>query len=908
MVNTFTHGLIGLMVMRTKLGVLATVVVVAVSIALPTVAQLRVQPLSEEAGQVGLGLLLRRLSTVGVFMQATAHPDDEYNPQLVMYARGMGYRTILATATRGDGGQNEIGPELLDALGVLRTEELESMHRFDGAEQYFTRAVDFGFTVSLEETMEKWGREEIIGDYVRLIRMLRPDVIAGLPPQATGPTHQHHPASALLAREAYRQAGDPSRYPEQLKDGLRPWQPKKFYSMAAGFGGATGRGQAPARPAPGFCLLETAIFDPLLGRTYAEIGAEARSMHKCQGTAQLLALPGPANRRYQLVETTIAGEMEKVELSLFDGVDTSVLGIVQYVKGQPPRALVDGLGAVSKAVQDAQAQLASRGPEATSQALASGLAALRSLRGQLAGMALDGQARYEIDLRLKSKEEDFQQALLLADNVRIETLANDGVVIGGQPITVNVVVGVRSKAPVSVRGVSFDGFEGASACKPGPIQNGLYRCESPLKIPAAARITAPYWKRLADAARYEFEADAPFGLPFRPTPFRARLALDVSGTAVTVEKPVEHRYEDIVSGEKRMELEVVPAWAVKLAPEIAIIPSAAGASATADREARLTVINGGKGVRKGDVRLELPAGWRAQPESAPLVFTREDEAQTVRFSIRPPAKTKPGTYRIRAIASTGGQAFDRGYQVVEYPHTERRHLDVPAEATLKVIDVRAAPNLRVGYVMGVGDQVPAAITQLGAKVTLIDSDELAWGDLSQYDTVVLGVRAYEKRDDLRAANQRLLDYVERGGTLIVQYNRPDSGGEFNSAQYGPYPVKVTANRVTDENAPVTLLVPKHPAFTYPNAISDATWKDWVQERGTYFLEQGDPRYVDLLQMDEPFPNNKGMKRGALVEARVGKGRWIYLGLGLWRQLPAGTNGAYQLLANSISLGKAPTGR
>lgn len=891
------------MAKRTKLGVLAAAVVAVVVVALPTVAQLRVQPLSDEAGQVGLGLLLRRLSTVGVFMQATAHPDDEYNPQLVMYARGMGYRTILATATRGDGGQNGIGPELFDALGVLRTEELESMHRFDGTEQYFTRAIDFGFTVSLEETMEKWGRDEIIGDYVRLIRMLRPDVVTGLQPQAAGLSHQHHPASALLAREAYRQAADPSRYPEQLKEGLRPWQPKKFYFTAGGFG--PGGGQLTAQPAAGFCQVETAIFDPLLGRTYAEIGAEARSMHKCQGTAQLLALPGPANRRYQLVETTIPGEMDKVEQSLFDGIDTSLPGLVQYVKGQPPPALVEGLAAVSKAVQEAQARSMSSGPDAAAPVLASGLAALRSLRSQLASMALDEPARSEIDLRLKPKEEDFQQALLLADHVRIETLANDGVVIGGQPITVNVMVGVRSKVPLSVRGVAFDGFDGEGACKPGPIQNGLYRCESALRIPATARITAPYWKRLPNGARYEFEPAAPFGLPFRPTRFHARLALDVSGTAVTVEKPVEFRYENIVSGEKRMELEVVPALAVKLVPEIAIIPLAGGTAATADREARVTVTNGGKGATKGDVRLELPAGWRAQPESAPLVFAREDETQTVRFSIRPPAKTTPGTYRIRAVASMGGRAFDRGYQVVEYPHTQRRHLDVPAEATLKVIDVRAAPNLRVGYVMGVGDQVPAAIAQLGAKVTLIDSDELAWGDLSQYDTIVLGVRAYEKRDDLRANNKRLLDYVERGGTLIVQYNRSDSGGEFNSAQYGPYPIKVTANRVTDEDAPVTLLVPKHPVFTHPNAIGDAAWKDWIQERGTYFLEQGDPRYVDLLQMDEPFPNNKGMKRGALVEARVGKGRWIYLGLGLWRQLPAGTTGAYQLLANLINLGKTP---
>ena len=891
--------------MRIKLSVLLAGVIAAGLIGLPAVAQLRVQPLSEESGQVGLGLLLRRLSTVGVFMQATAHPDDEYNAQLVMYARGMGYRTILATATRGDGGQNEIGPELFDALGALRTEELESMHRFDGAEQYFTRAIDFGFTVSLEETLEKWGKDEIIGDYVRLIRLLRPDVMTGLQPEAMGLSHQHHPASAVLARQAYLAAGDPSRYPEQLKEGLRPWQARKFYFTAGGFGG----GQAPAQPAAGFCQVETSIFDPLLGRTYAEIGAEARSMHKCQGTAQLLALPGPASRRYQLVETTIPGEMQRAEQSLFDGVDTTIGSLAQYVKGQPPRELVEGLATIWNAVQDAEVLSANRGPEAAAPLLASGLSAVRSLRGQLAEMGLDESARYEIDFRLKPKEEDFQRALLLADNVRVETLANDGVVTGGQPVTITVITGVRSKASVSVKDVGFAGFDGEGACKPGAIQNGLNRCESPLRIPANAKITAPYWRRpsngLSSAGRYELEPDAPFGLPFRPTPFRVRLDLDVNGTPVSVDKPVEYRYENIVSGEKRMELEVVPALAVKLVPDIAIIPAAGGSTVQAEREVRVTVTNGARGAAAGEVRLELPAGWRAQPDTAPLTFTREDEAQTVRFIIRTPAKTTPGTYNVRAIATSGGRSFDHGYQVVEYPHTVRRHLDLPAASTLKVIDVRAAPNLTLGYVMGVGDQVPPALVQLGAKVTMIDNDELAWGDLRKYDAIVLGVRAYEKRDDLRANNKRLLEYVERGGTLIVQYNRPDSGGEFNNAQYGPYPVKVTGNRVTDEDAPVRLLVPRHPVFNYPNVIRDAAWKGWVQERGTYFLEQGDPRYVDLLEMDEPFPYNKGLKRGALVEARVGKGRWIYLGLGIWRQLPAGTDGAYQLLANLISLGKAP---
>src|SRR4051812_27327235 len=296
----------------------------AIGVASPR-AQMRVVPVDEEQGHVALGLALRHLSNTGIFMMATAHPDDENNGLLVMLNRGQGYRTALATATRGNGGQNEIGPEIFEALGVLRTEELAALHRFDGAEQYFTRAVDFGFSFSIEETFEKWGRDEIIGDYVRLIRTVRPDVITGLTPTGNG-GGQHHQASAILAREAYKAAADPARYPEQIAEGLRPWQPRKFY-FASQFAGA--RDTSAATPAKELSI-NLAGYDRLLGRTYAEIGTEARSMHKCQGMAQLLALPGPSSTSYQLVESSIAGQLQRAETSLFEGVDTSIGGLAQF--------------------------------------------------------------------------------------------------------------------------------------------------------------------------------------------------------------------------------------------------------------------------------------------------------------------------------------------------------------------------------------------------------------------------------------------------------------------------------------------------------------------------------------------------------------------------------------------------
>jgi LmbE family N-acetylglucosaminyl deacetylase len=905
-------------------------------------AQLRVVPIDEERGHVALGLALRHLANTGIFMQTTAHPDDENNGLLVMLNRGQGYWTALATATRGNGGQNEIGPEIFEALGVLRTEELAALHRFDGAEQYFTRAVDFGYSFSIDETFEKWGKDEITADYVRLIRTVRPDVVIGLMPGGAG-GGQHHQASALITREAVKLAGDPAKYPEQIKEGLRPWQPRKFY-YSAGFGFP---GEPPVTGRT--VRLNLAVYDPLLGRTYAEVGTEARSMHKCQGMAQLLSLPGPATSTYQLAETTIPNQMQADETSLFDGVDSTIPGLAKFAGPRAPQELKVGLAVVANAVQAAQKAYDAGGDAAALTPLVDGLVATRALGRSIHRMSVDDAAKYEIDFRLRQKEAEFQQAVLLANAVRIEALADDGVVVPGQTSRVSVIVANRGEAPVTVKEVTLDGFNavpgrmasgprreevgctltavtapqgfggggrgrGSAAMPAGPRLSTLTRdqagqCVMTVEIPSAAKITEPYWHRNGEEGRYTFDGDAPFGRPFRPTPFSVQVTLAVPGDRkgnsggnsvdVTSRPAVEHRYEgNIFSGEKRSELLVVPALSVRMTPEIAIVPSASKGPAS-EREIRVTVANDMPGAAEADVHLELPSGWTAAPGEQTLTFERA-EALTARFNVHPAANTPTGEYQVRAVARVNGQTFSRGYQIIEYPHIRRYHVYDDARAMVKVIDVRTQPNLTIGYVMGVGDQVPPAIEQLGARVEMIGADDLAWGNLSRFDAIVTGVRAYERRDDLRANNKRLLEYVFNGGTAIVQYNK----FEFNDAQYGPYPARVSSSRVTDESAPATVLAPDDPLLTTPNQISAAAWKGWVQERGLYFLGEKDPRYRDLVQLEDPFPYNRGPKSGALVEAIYGKGRWVYVGLGLWRQLPAGTDGAYQLLANLISLGRS----
>jgi LmbE family N-acetylglucosaminyl deacetylase len=904
-------------------------------------AQMRVVPLDEVQGHVALGLALRHLSNTGIFMHTTAHPDDENNGLLVMLNRGYGYRTALATATRGNGGQNEIGPEIFEALGVLRTQELGALHRFDGAEQYFTRAVDFGYSFSIEETFEKWGRDEITDDYVRLIRMVRPDVIITLPP--TGDAGgQHHMASAVITRDAYKLAGDATKYPGQIKDGLRPWQPMKLYH-SAGFG-FPGEPEAAGR----ITRINSGIYDRLLGKTYSEIGAEARSMHKCQGMGQLLPLPAPvAQSTYQLVETALPGQMEKDESSLFDGIDTSLSGLARFAGARPPKDLTEGLTAVSAAVQAAQRSFDTGNDEATIKPLLDGLSAVRALRSQLRTMAVDEAARYELDFRLRQKEREFQQALIVAAGLKIEALADDGVVVPGQHAKISIVVANRGTVDVNVRQVKLEGFEGDAGCTLTAVTGGggfggfgggrggrggrlapagppvsviskaqVARCDPTVTIPVTATITEPYWHREGEAGRYTFDDGAPFGLPVRPTAFHAQVIMTMAGAPNSEEVidglPIQHRYEgDVLSGEKRTELLVVPAFSVRVAPEVAIVPSAsirsvrtsaprASRPPSADREIRVTIVNDTPGATEASVHLETPDGWSATPAERSVTFAREDESQTLRFVVKPAPNAQAAEFRVRAVATAGGKSYARGYQVIEYPHIRRYHIYDSAGTTVKVIDVRVPSNLTVGYVMGVGDQVPPAIAQLGAKVEMLTADDLAWGDLSRFDAIVTGVRAYERREDLRANNSRLLEYVRNGGTVIVQYNK----FEFNDAQYGPYPAKVSSNRVTDEFAPLVVLDPHNRVFTTPNEINDATWKNWVQERGLYFLGEKDPRYHDLVQLEDPFPKNKGAKTGALVEAQYGKGRWIYVGLGLWRQLPAGTDGAYQLMANLLSLGKA----
>ena len=500
--------------------------------------------------------------------------------------------------------------------------------------------------------------------------------------------------------------------------------------------------------------------------------------------------------------------------------------------------------------------------------------------------------------------------MLVAHGLSFDAVADDGLVIAGQPVKLSILAVNHGPSDVSVTGVSIAGLDAPAACAPGTLRkDAVYTCSSDAHVPKSRGRRRPYfhdnyWKHPENQAIQIFDPDVEFGVPFAPTPFRVTFHVKAGDVEVARELPVEFRYvKDIYLGDKRMELNVVPAFSVSVTPALVVIPASGGAASPAvKREIHVSVTNGTKGAAEASVSLDLPPGWKATPAIVPLSFTHEDEALSARFEVIAPTQAKIGQYTLRAMVTSGAfpnQKFSDGYQVIEYPHIQRRQVIKPAEASLKVVDVKVTPNIDVGYIIGVGDQVPPALEQLDAKVSFIDEDELAWGDLSKHDVIVTGVRAYEQRADLRAYNRRLLDYAQRGGTVIVQYNKM----EFNQAEYGPYPAKVSGNRVSDELVPVKILAPADPVFNFPNKIGPSTWSGWVQERGLYFLGEKDPKYVDLVSMTDSFKDNPGEKLGSMVEAKYGRGKWIYLGLGLWRQLPAGTDGAYRLLANLISLSK-----
>ncbi len=833
------------------------------------------QPIPQDEGVTGFGLALRRLSTIGSVLSITAHPDDENNALLARLSRGDGYRTGLLTLTRGAGGQNEIGPELFEALGVLRSEELMATHRYDDVKQFFTSAYEFGYSFSVEETMRKWGRRETLRDIVRVIREFRPLVVLTMNPTGGG-GGQHHQASAQLAAEAFRLAGDPSQFPEQMEEGLRPWRPFRLFHTP-------GVGMGSYQSTFGDVRIDLGVYDPLLGETYGELGARARNNHRSQGM-NALAQPGPMSTSFILASSTVSSS--QLRNSLFDQIDVSI----QALSALDPE-LESSVILLESYIDWARDAYSRSDYNSAVQAVMTGLDLVREMCNETD----HPDARF----LLLEKEKDFLRAAGKGHFLHFDVFASgvtDNNIVPGEEFQILVRLLNHSAVEIQTKSVELLTPPGWEVHLSRSIDSAMY---FNVKVPETASPSRPFWFRSDPAVdRYSAEEGFSGTEAFPPPLITARVVYESFGTQAILEKPAQYRWFDPAYGEeRRAEIMVVPRISVVLDPALCVIPTQqAGAT-----RVKATVTNCSSTTAEVLLRLKVPANWKVTPESVRLGFSFENQSRSCWFSIQPPAGFAQGTHSAEAIATTPEGTYSSGFLAISYPHIQTRHFYLPARTALRVIDVRIPANLSVGYIMGVGDNVGLATEQLGASVTYLTEEDLAAGDLSHFDTIVTGIRAYLNREDLVSNNQRLLEYVKNGGTLVVQYNKY----EFVREQFAPYPVSINRphDRVTVEDSPVRLLQPNHPIFNRPNKIQQFDWSDWVQERGLYFLGDWDKRYTPLLELQDPWPYNNDPKRGGLLVARYGEGHYIYAGLAFFRQLPAGVSGAYRLWANLISYGR-----
>lgn len=815
-----------------------------------SVCSLLAQP-SYDYGASEIMQRLQRLNTLGSVLYIAAHPDDENTQLIAFLANQEHFRTGYLAATRGDGGQNLIGPEIREGLGVIRTQELLEARKIDGGEQFFSRANDFGYSKNPDETFNKWNRDQVLADFVWAIRKFKPDVLITRFSRVPGVTHGHHTASAILAMEAFELSGDANAYPEQLKY-VDPWQPSRvFYNIGLWSYRRSGKIFDPS----GYVKLDVGKYNPVLGLSCTEIAAQSRSMHKSQG----FGVAGVRGSEYEYFEQW-AGDTTQ---TLFGGLDMTW-------------SRVEGAEEVAYHVKEA---LANFNPLQPTAVLGSLLMAREAL------LRLPDQYWKEVKLH------ELQELIMAVTGTYISMTSDRQMYVPGDSLEANLEVINRSDAPVKLSSVRFSISEERFIYRLNLENNTQTQFSYNLTMPVNAKWSNPYWlEKEGTDGMYRVDKQLLRGLPENPPAVEAVVTLAIDGQFFDISVPVEYRYTDPVKGEVNLPLVIAPPAMVNLDDQALIF-------GTSNSQKIPVKVTAGRNGVKGKVRLVVEDGWEYSPPSFDFELGTANEEQVVEFELTPPAGAAVSL--LHAEAEIDGRTYRRGKQLIAYDHIPQQTLFPKAATKVVKLDLKRAGQ-RIGYIMGAGDAIPASLQQIGYEVQLLDKDDVVLDQLEAFDAVIVGIRAFNTLPWLSYKNATLFEYVKKGGTVITQYN---TSHRLVTEEVAPLSLKLSRDRVTVEEASVTFLAPKHEVLNTPNKLSSEDFEGWVQERGLYFPSEWHKDFTPILGMNDP---GEEQTQGSLLIAKYGKGYYCYTGLSFFRELPAGVPGAYKLLVNMISLGNKQT--
>ena len=796
-------------------------------------------------------LNLKKLNVLGTALYIAAHPDDENTIMLSWLAKERKVRTSYLSVTRGDGGQNLVGSELSDLLGLIRTQELLAARAIDGPEQYFTRANDFGFSKNTDETMQVWGHDAVLGDVVWRIRNLRPDVIICRFPPDPRAGHGNHSASAVLAEEAFKISGDPTKYPEQLKY-VKPWQAKRVVWNTFNFG-TVAQTQKPAEK--DWIQVDIGAYNPLLGKSYNEIAAESRSQHKSQGF-------GVPRGRGARPEYFVHKFGERADKDIFDGVDITW----NRVKGGKE---------IEVLVNEANKNFNPENPSTIVPTLLKAYQLVNNL---------------EDEYWKVQKKKELENLIIACSGLYFEANPNEYSAASGEKINVSTTLVKRSELPITLNKIRLIGLGKDTTMKTELGNNELQRLTFSVEIPKGQPFTQPYWlaEKKMGKGMYRVDNQELIGLPEKPADLQAEFSFTIDNQILTFTTPIIYKYTDETRGELYRNFEIRPEISATISDKVYVFAN------TQAKEVEVTLKSAKVNVT-GSVSLTLPTGWKSVPESIDFNLANKYQEQKVIFKVSPSSKDSEG--QIKVVATTANGTFDRGILTVAYDHIPPQTLFPISDAKVVKLDIKFKGK-NIGYLAGAGDEVPAALRQIGYAVTMLTEKEFN-EDLSKFDAIVVGVRAYNTEERLKYYQKKLIEYVEKGGNMIVQYQVNNNLQKIEGGM-GPFPFKVSRERVTVEEAEIRFLKPESPLLNTPNKITNKDFDNWIQERGLYFANEWDPKYETILSSNDPAEKPLD---GGLLYTKYGKGNYIFTGYAFFRQLPAGVSGAYRLFANLISVGK-----